>query len=64
MKRKMKSFRLKEDTIQKLKQCKAYYDKYEPDMKITQTDLVTWAISSMYWKMVDCGDIPEPKEGN
>lgn len=63
MKRIMKSFRLREDTVRELNKIKEYYDRWEPDLEITQTDLITWAIASMYYQMVECGDIAEEKEG-
>ncbi len=59
MKRKMKSYRFKEQTIKKLNALKNYYNNWEPDLELTETEIVEWAIDSAYFRAAERGDVPE-----
>lgn len=59
MKRKMKSYRFKEITIKKLNALKDYYDRWEPDLDVTETDIVEWAIMSSYHNAAEIGNVPD-----
>lgn len=59
MKRTMKSYRMREDTLKELKEIKAYYDKNEADLEATETDIIGWAIAAMHYKLTQEGLISE-----